>query len=213
MTALHLCESLLLQSLSTTTERAARWSNASYRVAQVLPEHFILVADIQQVGRLDCVVSALEGDIARLLLASAPQTPTFSVDFSIVLAKSWLSLTYEVVRTIKQRILSKSELRARWGAGLNQAFLNLERVRMAELKREIAKGSKLKGRVEMFVQGHEQATTKEYLHGQSVVNSPIALRPTDGSIVWVASNPELGSSEELYRRDMSEHLIRELEKL
>lgn len=170
--------------------------------------------DIQQIGRLDCVVVELEGDIARLVRASQSHQPILlAPEFCIVLAKSWLSLTYEVFRTIQQRLRSNSELRAHWNGGIDQAFSNLERVRVAELKREIAKGNKLKGRVELVVPGDEQATAKDYLHGQTVLNSLLALRPTDGSIVWHAFNPDLGQSEELYRRDMSEHLLCELERL
>ena len=182
-------------------------------MARIVPEASILVADLQEIGRLDCIVTKLEDDIARLLTATQPQAPTLAFDFCIVLAKAWLSLTYEVLRTIRQRLLQKSDLTARWSAGIDQAFSNLERARVTVLKREIAKGSKLASPVELFVPADEHATTRVYVHGQTVLNPLLALRPTDGSIVWRAFNPELGRSEELYRRDMSEHLLCELEKL
>jgi hypothetical protein len=213
VTAIQLCELLLTQSLSINAECAERWTNSSYRVAHILPEHSALVIDLQQIGRLDCVVRELEGGVARILTSSQPPALMFAPDFCTVLAKAWLSLTYEVLRTIKQRLWAKSELRGRWTGGIAQAYSNLERVRMEEIKREIAQGSKLKQRVELFVPGGEHSTTKEYVHGQTVVHSPLALRPTDGSVVWHAFNRDLGRSEELYRRDMSEHLLCELEKL
>lgn len=213
MTAIQLCELLLEQSLSTNAARFERWSNSSHRMAGIVPEASVLVADLQQIGKLDCVVTKLEDDIARVLTATQPKASTLAFDFCIILAKAWLSLTYEVLRTIRQRLQQNSDLTERWSAGIDQAFSNLERVRVAELKREIAKGSKLAGPVELFVPGKEHATAEQYFHGQTVVNSPLALRPTDGSIVWHAFNRELGRPEELYRRDMSEHLLCELEKL
>jgi hypothetical protein len=213
MAVSQLCALLLGQALSINAERAKRWQDASWRVARILSEHPILGVDLQQIGRLDCVVGQLESESARLLSSDEAQHPTLVTDFALVLAKSWLSLAYEVLRCIQQRLVSRSDLRAHWTAGIADAFSKIERVRMAELKREIAKGSKLKGQVELFVPGNEHATAVEYRHGQTVLNSPLELRPTDGSIVWHAFSEQLRRSEKLYRRDMSEHLLSELERL
>jgi len=78
----------------------------------------------------------------------------------------------------------------------DRAFSNLERVRVGELKREIAKGAKLKSRIEIAVPGDEQASRTEYVHGQTVLNSPIYWRP-DGSVVWLTFNAQLEQSEGL----------------
>jgi hypothetical protein len=66
MNPLQLTELLIGQALSVNAERHQRWTTASYRVAAVLPNAPILVADIQKAGRLDCVVGELEREMARL---------------------------------------------------------------------------------------------------------------------------------------------------
>jgi hypothetical protein len=104
-------------------------------------------------------------------------------------------------------VRSEPTLAARWTGELDAAFSTLERVRVSELKREIAQGRKLKTKVVMAVPGHERATEKEYVHEQTVLNAPIALRPTDGSIVWHPFNAAVGRSDEVYRRELSDRLL------
>lgn len=211
MTALQTCESLLTKCLNR--DRLKLWTDASHRIAKILPEHSILLVDIQRIGRLDCVICKLERDIVEVLSDGQSNHPLFSFDFCVVLATAWLSLTYETLRIIKQRLLSKPDQRMYWTHRIEHIFADFERVRVSELKREIAKGSKLQHEIQLVVPGDEQATAKSYQHGQTVLNSALALRPMDGSVVWHAFSPDLRHSEELYRRDLSDHLLDELLKL
>lgn len=164
--------------------------------------------DIVQVGRIDCVVAELEAGLAAYLQKPSPLGPDLSADFTLALAKAWLSLSYECMRVIKQRLLSDPDAtrRARWTPELTEVYSEIERVRISELKREIAKGGKL-GRIEMTVGGCEVPSPVPYLHGKTVLHTPLAIRPTDGSIVWQAFSPEIGTSQEYYRRDMSDRVL------
>jgi hypothetical protein len=206
MDAIFLCDQLLQRCFAMQSARRNRWTKASWRV---FGRHSVLVADIQQAGTLDVVLAELESSMTSL---SDAETPFLIDDFCLVLAKSWVSLSYEVLRTFKQRLESSSDLGSRWTEGLQSAFSSLERVRIAELKHEIAKDKKLKSRIEMFVPGDEKATTREYIHEHTVLKTPLLWRPVDGSFVWHIFNVKTGQSEDLARRDMSEHLLLELEK-
>ena len=213
MNVLQLADMLLTQSCSSNAERCAGWIKASFKVTGLLPEHVVLSYDVQQIGRLDCILVALEGDLVLLLSVDQPNHTIFGFDFYTILARAWLSLTYEALRTIKQRLLSNSHLSAHWSSEIQHTFSKIERVRMAEIKREIARGSKLNERVAMFVPGDEEATKKDYVHGQTILNTPMAFRPIDGSIVWNVFNPDLGRTEEICRRDISECLLCDLATL
>jgi hypothetical protein len=211
-----ICEAFLGQCMASQSQRMKRWVNASFRVFRLSPEYGIFTFDIQQIGRLDCIIIELENAQTDIILRESPQVPLYVTDFYMVLGKSWASLTYETLRSIRQRLLSKSDMRAHWNHGIDGAFSNLERVRVAELKREIAGGGKLKSTgqaVETYVPGEIATTREEYIHGQTVLNSLIAIRPTDGSLVWHAFNVALGKAEAVCRRDLSECVLLELEKL
>ena len=210
------CEAFLGQCMASQSQRMKRWVNASFRVSRLSPEYGIFTFDIQQIGRLDCIITELENAQADVILKEPPQIPLLMTDFYMILWRSWVSLTYETMRSIKQRLLSKSEMRSHWNDGIDVAFSNIERVRVAELKREIAGGGKLKSTgqaVETYVPNEMETTRKEYVHGQTVLNSLIAIRPTDGSLVWHTFNVALGQAEEVSRRDVSERVLIELEKL
>lgn len=212
MRGLRLCEELLAQVLTQQAERHDRWSMASHKVGGLLKAPGVMI-DIIQVGRLDCVVSDLESALPTLLKVPSPLGPGLSTDFTLALAKAWLSLAYECMRVIKQRLLSDPDAtrRAFWTQELSSSFAELERVRMEQLKREIAGGGKL-GRIEMFLEGEDERPPLPYLHGRTVLHNPLAIRPSDGSIVWQVFSRETGESEELYRRDMSDRLLAALNR-
>jgi len=103
MNAIELCELLLRSSLSSQAARHSRWITVSHRLGEI-PGHSALAYDLQQAGMLDCVVSELESCLAQRLNSEQPNVLILAPECCAVLGKSWLSLTFEVLRTFKQRL-------------------------------------------------------------------------------------------------------------
>ena len=102
-------------------ELAARWIRLSHVLGSVIPDGSA-VELLQEVGRLDLLVRAMEEDPDPMLHPLGPMSVT------------WVALSYEVVRALHQR-------RPTW-PGIEPLLRRLELVRMPLLKFEIAQEGK-----------------------------------------------------------------------
>ena len=99
----------------------------------------------------------------------------------------------------------------RCGSGFETVYNSMERARVSELKREIPNAGKVKDKtIELRGPGQECVT---YVQGQTVLLNNLAVRASDGSLVWTAFNVHTNSNESIYRRDLSDQVLEALEQI
>lgn len=214
MDAMIICEQLLANCLRPQFDRQKRWLSVSMRIGGLAPDYYSFANDIEQSGKLDCIVKTLELTHAERLRMQNADGILLSPDFLSILSKSWLALTYETLRSIRQRVNYKPNRQTEWANTMATAYKKIERVRVNEFKREFAKGAKLKKtgkKVELYSPYDDLRNIEEYEHGKSVLTSNLYTRSDDGSHSWFVFNNESMEMEQIYRQDMSDEILSSLE--
>lgn len=216
MDAVSITEHLLRNCMVSQRKLSERWSVASHKLARVSPDFFSFTVEFQQISRLEALIVELEEGLARRIESQQGDEMLFSFQFLVTLCRSWVSLNYEALRSMKQRMMAQATTRTIWEQSFAPTFTRLEMLRVTELKKELAKGGKLmkEGRkVEMYLPEKPEETSIPYVHGQTILNSLMEIRPTDGSLVWKVFNVSTGAMDEMYRRDLSDEILRAFERL
>lgn len=65
-------ERLWMAAYSQNPERSTRWLKAATRLGTLVPKGVALLADVTQVGQLDCALVNVENDIALAILRPNP---------------------------------------------------------------------------------------------------------------------------------------------
>ncbi|MEE4237616.1 MAG: hypothetical protein V2I51_12935 [Anderseniella sp.] len=188
-------------------DRNQKWLEVSFGLGRIAPGDHILVSDIQVLGRLDCFLCALEKETVGLAKATSDSS-LFAFELYTTLSTAWLSLCYERMRLIRQRIFQNSLFKERWhNAGLEDVFQLIERARVLELKREVPKGDDLHKRSQSLRFGIGDDADETYQHGNTVLNLVRGLDEHDGSLVWNAISIDVPHNCFVSRRGLSNELL------
>jgi len=191
-------------------DRNQKWLEVSFGLGRIAPGDHILVADIQALGRFDCFLCSLENEVVEIT-KSTSENSLLAFDLYITLATSWLSLCYERIRLIRQRVSQNAQLNDRWSkAGLESVHERIERARIPELKREVAKGAKLDQRSQSLQFGAGTDVDEIYQHGNTMLNLLTGLDERDGSLVWNAFSVDPPSNDFVSRRTLSNQVLEAL---
>lgn len=185
------------------------WIAASFnsQVSSNFPKYF---HETQRIGQLDILIRRAEDEVA--LAHKSEQTsdlPIFGMNLLQSLSSSWISLSYELFRSVRQRA-DKSTA----GSGRSQIFASffseLEMVRVQEFKAEIAGfGSARKaGLIVQMIPAEDSADKIGiYEHGKTKLNSSPEIRTTDGSTGWRVFDVKKRAQVTIFRRDLSDRAI------
>jgi hypothetical protein len=126
------------------------------------------------------------------------------IDLLALLTISWLTLAYENMRSVRQRL--KRVCPAAWTVDLEDVFRIMEWTRVSVFKREIPKYRKSDGGD--FVFEWDDGQSMSYVHGvTSLTPLTLAPRQSDGSMGWSVLQPGGDQLVEIYRRDLSDELL------
>ena len=210
---LKLLDAVYTAGLNNNVERHKEWISVSFRVNFLTPGDAIVSCDLQSIGQIDCLLCSLEYE--NLYVDDEQKAESiYSFQFYSLLSTCWLSLTYERLRLIRQRVWYNEALKNKWcESGLDDVFHLFERVRMPEIKREIAKGDKIRKAGKALMLGGEGLEPIEYEHRKSILNLQKGLSHIDGSTVWNALDVENQDNKWSSRRELGNALLSALKKL
>jgi hypothetical protein len=185
------------------------WVAASQN-SNVSPIFLKYCFETQRIGQLDILIRRAEDELALAYKRDCLSAlPIFGTNLVHSLSNSWISLSYELFRSVRQRA-EKDTTKSAISEIFGSFFSELEIVRVQELKAEIAGfGSAKKAGLIVQMIPAEDSTNKIgiYEHGKTKLNSSPVIRPSDGSTGWSVFDVKKRAQVTIFRRDLSDKII------
>jgi len=196
-------------ALEENADRCERWRKLTSAVMKLLGniKSKEIDLDLQDIYHLDSLLYSME--------TTAQEESGLGRMDQRLLSRAWVSLSYEFLRLIKQRVQStkKADRKLDWTDELDNLFKQIEALRMLLVKHELASVGK-KGEqtiIEQVTAAGERA--EDYRHGQSLLSEHVYSRDIDNSIGWLIYMNNATNPVYTYRKDISDALLKSLENL
>ncbi len=173
-----------------------KWIQVSLQLGGKLPASGLTMS-VQREGSLDLVLRCMEDERAN--------APPMAVIYQTMLSEYWIGGLYETLRLLRYRKLLEGE------PSQVDLYADVELVRMAIDKHEIAKENLLEMPLQLIRQPLLDRTTDAYVydpnHPEKAHIPPVGLWPQNGSIAWHVFDFRRGVHRWVVRRDVSDQVL------